>query len=296
MRPPTRRSGPTRSDGAASEIRCFPATDPPQGTAPVRLDAAGWATKYAAAGLAVLSLHSVRDGRCSCGRADCRTPGKHPRTLNGLHDASTELGRVAAWWRTSPWANVGARPHAGQVVVDVDRRTGGLEALDELTRRHGPLPPTLCARTGGGGLHYWFRHSGPIRGRLVPGIDLKGCRGYLVMPPSIHASGRRYEWLTWLPIAPAPGWLSLMIGPPPPAPRPPVVSGGRRDDGLVRAVASAPEGRRNDLLNWATYRAYERGGDPGLIAELRAAALNVGLSEDEVDRTIASAARAVSGR
>lgn len=50
------------------------------------------------------------------------------------------------------------------------------------------------------------------------------------------------------------------------------------------------------MLNWAAYRAYERGGDPGLLAEIRTAALSAGLSASEVDKTISSAAGAVSTR
>lgn len=262
------------------------------------VDLAGWACRYAAADLSVLPLHSVRDGRCSCRRVDCRTPGKHPLTLNGLHDASTEPGRVAAWWRTHPWANVGVRPRDGLVVLDVDVRSGGPAALDGLVRQHGDLPPTLTARTGSGGLHIWLRYSGPARGRLCPGVDLKTASGYLVMPPSMHACGLRYRWLARLAIAAVPGWLGELIGPP----RGWVAQGfvarptSGRGDGLVRVVACAPEGRRNDLLNWAAYRAFELGGDPGLIAEIRAAALNTGLTAGEVDRTITSAARAVTDR
>lgn len=260
------------------------------------VDLTGSAAKYAAAGFSVLPLHSVRDGRCTCGRVDCRTPGKHPLTVNGLHDASTEPGRVAAWWRTHPWANVGVRPRAGLVVLDVDPRNGGDGGLSELLSAHGDLPTTLTARTGSGGLHIWVRYSGPVRGRLCPGVDLKTSSGYLVAPPSLHASGERYRWLTRLPIAPAPEWLSRMIGPSRGrvVPRIGARPTSARGDGLVRTVANAPEGRRNAVLNWASYTAFQLGGDPGLIAEIREAALSTGLPPAEVDRTIGSAARAVS--
>ena len=39
---------------------------------------------YAAAGFRVLPIHTAPDGRCSCGKADCHSPGKHPRTEHGV--------------------------------------------------------------------------------------------------------------------------------------------------------------------------------------------------------------------
>jgi hypothetical protein len=29
---------------------------------------------------------------------------------------------------------------------------------------------------------------------LVPGIDIRADGGFIVVPPSLHASGRRYAW------------------------------------------------------------------------------------------------------
>ncbi|MCA1675613.1 MAG: bifunctional DNA primase/polymerase [Actinobacteria bacterium] len=40
----------------------------------------------------------------------------------------------------------------------------------------------------------------------VPGIDLRGDGRYVVAPPSIHASGRRYRW-DRRPIAAVPAWM-----------------------------------------------------------------------------------------
>ena len=55
-----------------------------------------WARRYAELGLPVIPLHTVRDGVCSCKeRAACTRPGKHPRTTNGVRDATTDLETVA---------------------------------------------------------------------------------------------------------------------------------------------------------------------------------------------------------
>jgi hypothetical protein len=67
-----------------------------------------------------------------------------------------------------------------------------------LIATHGPLPETPVVLTGGGGKHYYFRHPGgyikSVAAALGPGLDIKGEGGFVVAPPSLHASGRRYEW------------------------------------------------------------------------------------------------------
>ena len=243
------------------------------------------AVAYARAGLAVLPL----------------TPGgKTPLgslVPHGKDDASSDVEQVRDWWVQCPTANIGLRPTLGVVVLDVDPRDGGASALVRLTRPHGGLSPTWTAWTGGGGLHAWYRVAGPYRKRLALGVDLKGHSGYVVAPPSLHASGRRYTWANELPVAVAPRWLAeLMVQPARLLPST-VNAGvftGASDDGLVRFVAQAAEGERNSVLWWAGWRAAQRGSLASLAPALRAAALGIGLGADEIERTLASAALAVT--
>ncbi len=75
---------------------------------------------------------------------------------------------------------------------------------------------------------------------MCDGVDLKHHSGYVVMPPSLHPSGKRYVWANDLPIADAPAWLAAMVAAPPPRPLPTVTAGtfsGANDDGLVRLAA-----------------------------------------------------------
>jgi len=230
---------------------------------------------YARAGLDVLPL----------------TPGgKTPLgTLvpHGKDDASHDVEQVRDWWVQHPTANIGIRPAVGVVVLDVDPRNGGASALVELTRPHGGLSPTWTAWTGGGGLHAWYRAAGPFKAKLCDGVDLKTHTGYVVVPPSLHPSGRRYVWANDLPIAEAPAWLVAMMTAPPPRPLPTVTAGtfsGANDDGLVRLVAE-PGADRHNRLYWATRRAVEGGR---LTAELRGRLVVAAssLGEPEAQRTI----------
>src|SRR5688572_32726626 len=87
---------------------------------------------------------------------------------------------------------------SGIVVLDVDVDDGGLESLAKLERAVAPAPKTARARTGGGGIHVFFRNprGTEIRnsaGLLGPGLDVRGEGGYVVVPPSRTQSS--YQWV-----------------------------------------------------------------------------------------------------
>lgn len=268
---------------------------------PLGCDHAAWAATYAASGLPVFPLHWITDtGTCSCpSGAGCgRSAGKHPMTRKGHLDATTDAEQIRQWWQRWPLANIGARPPQGLIVLDVDVRHQGASTLLALTHQHSPLPLTLTAITGGGGLHIWLNHTGAHRGELCPGVDVKSHRGYLVVPPSRHHSGRRYAWANQAPIARAPHWVRDLLRPTPLA-RTPIpartATTGSSNAGLVRVVATATEGNRNRALYWAACRAYERHAGPDLLRDLITAAVAAGLPEREARVTINSAARTVAG-
>ncbi len=115
-------------------------------------------------------------------------------------------------------------------VVDVD--SDDAEAvLRRLEAEHDELPPTIEVITGKG-RHIYFRMPPASRvpntaGRIAPGIDTRGEHGYVLAPPSVHASGKRYCWSgdSAAAFAEAPQWLLNKItgstsgnGSKPPAP------------------------------------------------------------------------------
>lgn len=211
----------------------------------------GAAVAYAEAGIPVLPLFRPlhHDGRrvvCSCGKAECKSVGKHPvgaLVPHGVADASTGPEQVRVWWRWWRHANVGIAtgPRSGVLVLDVDPRNGGDASLAALEVQHGALPATVRARTGSGGAHILFAWPAGVErlaGKLGQGLDVKGAGGYIVVSPSLHASGGRYAWTTpRAELAPVPAWVLDALRPPapPPAPTLPV----RRDHGDVNARAVA---------------------------------------------------------
>ncbi len=160
-----------------------------------------FAQQYVRNGWKVVPLHTVADGSCSCRLGPgCKSPGKHPRLPNGVHGASSEPSQIAGWWHRWPNANVGIATgrESGVWVLDIDPRNGGDKTWEDL---QGKLPRifALTASTGGGGSHLFFRYpddQGVSNGKLGDGIDIKADGGFVVAAPSIHASGKTYEWET----------------------------------------------------------------------------------------------------
>jgi hypothetical protein len=230
------------------------------------------ALAYAAAGIPVLPL---------------KPRSKIPATAHGKDDATTDPDLITRWWGRQPRCNIGLRPPDGIVVVDVDPRNGGDVSIKDR------LPETWTAETGSGGLHIWLRvPGGPLRSSLAEGIDLKTSSGYLVAAPSVHPNGSPYRWLNHSPIAYAPGWLRQQASrPKPPPPQPFTGTVGAREAGLVRAVAEATEGSRNDILYWAACRALETGAYDHIRDSLADAARSAGLSDRSVEATLQSAER-----
>lgn len=155
-----------------------------------------------------------------CAVFPCRQRSKLPATAHGCLDASTDAAVVTAWWCAEPNYNVAVatgKP-SGLFVVDVD----SLDAeavLRELEAAHGALPPTVEAITARG-RHVYFRMPPAIdlrssAGRLGGGLDVRANGGFVLTPPSIHPSGRRYCWSVDCAgaIADAPDWLVAKLAP-----------------------------------------------------------------------------------
>jgi hypothetical protein len=277
------------------------------------------ALAYAARGFRVLPLHhpvpahsQSQPGKvgCSCGDPDCGPVGKHPRTPHGLHDATRDPDQLARWWRRSPQANIGLVTGELADVLDVDG-PAGQAALRRWATQHqlhlvGPL-----VRTGSGVHHYLAPTGASNRTGLLNYVDWRGRGGYVVAPPSRHATGVRYRWLRPFTgnLPDVPGPLRHLLGPvrqqqPPPMSR---FHTGRAGHPYGRsalqqelaAVAKAPRGRRNHTLYQAGIRLYSlaAGGildhdevHHGLLAAAEASRL---LTEEpaQTRRTLASAER-----
>jgi putative DNA primase/helicase len=268
-----------------------------------------WATWYARIGIAVLPLHwpVLRDGKiaCSCGKADCASPAKHPfgrLVPGGLRDASKDPKVLERWFRDSQ-LNIGIATGAtsGLIALDIDPRHDGEATLATLEQKHGQLPPTWRFLTGGGGEHILFRHPGHLvpnsAGKLGPGIDVRGDGGYIVAPPSRHVFGRAYAVSVdhhpdEVGLAGCPSWLLSLIR-----------SGETGDKAAMKSArdwravvgGEVSEGKRNRTIASLAGHLLRNRIDPWVTLDLLAAwnqtHCRPPLSENEVVTTVRSIAR-----
>jgi Bifunctional DNA primase/polymerase, N-terminal len=288
---------------------------------------------YASRGIPVLPLHyplshhgdlqpvgdhqsrAVGTG-CSCRDPGCGQVGKHPLgslVPHGVKDATTNRARVLAWWTRHPQANIGLATGHRFDVLDVDGPAGTQTirtfAAQQRLQSSGPL-----VRTGGGGWHFYLARTGlgnasPV---ALAHVDWRGWGGYVVAPPSRHASGHPYRWAPGRDLDTPPGRVPAVLLErlqPRQRQRPtapvhlPVAADGPGDryaraalvEELAR-VATAPVGRRNRQLWESTRNLYNlvatgtldhREVDQGLLQ----AAERCGLLADEprqTRRTLAS--------
>ena len=84
-------------------------------------------------------------------------------------------------------------------VLDIDKKNNGFETLKNLEEQLGKLPDTVTVNTGGGGIHLYFQYPNDVKitgvaNLLGDGVDTRTDNNYIVIPPSIHESGKKYEW------------------------------------------------------------------------------------------------------
>jgi hypothetical protein len=190
-----------------------------------------------------------------------------------VKDATTNRARVLAWWTRYPLANIGLATGHRFDVLDVDG-PAGTEAIRELAATHGFQGSGPLVRTGGGGWHFYLAPTGlgNVHPQGVEHVDWRGRGGYVVAPPSRHASGHPYRWAAGRDLDSPPGQAPAVLlerlqprqrqRPPWPVPLPAVADGS--DDRYARValaeelarVATAPVGQRNRQLWESTRNLY----------------------------------------
>src|SRR5262249_14843250 len=148
----------------------------------------------------------------------CAPRAKTPATGHGVLDATVDRQVIERWWHYNPDYNVGVR--TGRVsnifVVDVDR-VDAEAALRKLEAEHGVLPATVEVITARG-RHIWFKYPGGTSignsvGKIATGVDARSDNAYVLVPPSVHPSGKSYCWSvdTANALAAPPDWLIARI-------------------------------------------------------------------------------------
>ena len=287
-----------------------------------------YALFYLSFGWRPIPVHRIMpNGSCSCGRAECSAIGKHPVPA-GWQDVTKPMGEkeLRYWFGRDPQFNIGLCTGAqsgGLLYLDIDTHhadANGFNSLEKIEREHGKLPVTLTQKTGGGGEGRFFLVAPDViakiknkagRASIAPGLDLRVSGGQTVVPPSMHVSGRRYEWIDeTAEIAAAPAWfVDLCVNEtgksssttPAPAPAKKLNDHEKASrkyclaalENARQRLLEASTGTRNDALNDEAFALGTLIQHGGLYFEetrtaLHQAAISIGLGDHEAMATINS--------
>ena len=185
-------------------------------------------------------------------------PGTH-----GFKDASRDPDTIRAMFGRAGAALIGmpTGEASGFTVLDVDVKDGAQGETWLIANAHR-LPATLTSRTRSGGSHWWYRYVPGLRNsasKIAQGVDIRGCGGYIVAPPSAG-----YTWAKRLDVATMPAWIveALAVSPEPvarpSAPHRPVEYGGTAYglaalDDECRAIRNAVTGQKHHAVNKAAF-------------------------------------------
>lgn len=240
----------------------------------------------------------------------CRADNKRPHLEHGFKDASIDPDTIRAWWRRWPDAMVAAPtgPTIGAWVLDVDdpatfeTAAAGMGLSIPETRR--------CATGKGYHAHFAWDGGSPVRNAQqsakgwpfpsLPGAEVRGDGGYVILPPSRHPSGRHYAWSgNTEPSTPPAELLAIVRKVEKPAPQPAQrteTSSGRQMPSSdhpyavaalraeCAAIRAAPAGAQESTLNAAALKIGSLVGGNALSFETAAGQLvAAGLSLSSVN-------------
>ncbi|MGO1317405.1 MAG: bifunctional DNA primase/polymerase [Cellulomonadaceae bacterium] len=240
----------------------------------------------------------------------CAPGGKNPLTEHGFHDATTSLGQVEAWWRRFPAANIGMPTGAasGVVVVDVDvHGVNGYDAYRQARRAGLVNGWEALVRSPTGGRHVYYPASlaseQPSWQAGRAGIDFRGDRGYIIVPPSRRIIDGETVLYHLASLSPTPGRaldasaLRTFLDPP----RPPRSlperghSPGRTDPLKLAQWLGSERTDRNHKLFWASCVLAEEGVPYRDALDAMLTASQPDFGQREIARTVASGYKRIHG-
>lgn len=224
---------------------------------------------------------------------------KRPYMTNWLQYTRTRAtaDTVNNWFRTLSGAGVGVVTGriSGMVVLDVENYCK--EPIEEILKR---WPTRMVSRTGSGGYHLFYQYPRNIakvsnRVGIFDGADLRADGGFIVLPPTMHQCGKRYEWIERGPMGMFPqellnmqtrpttmneGWVTETLR---------GVSEGGRNDACARLAGYFfKKGLATDIVETLLMEWNERNDPPMPIREVRTTLKSIERSHTGADKQFTS--------
>lgn len=187
---------------------------------------------------------------------------KRPYMANWLQYTRTRATKdmVNNWFASLSGAGVGVVTGRISNMVVLDVESWCPVPVDELLKKY---PTQMIARSGGGGYHLFYQYPqnvGKVANRvgIFEGADLRADGGFLVLPPTMHQSGRRYEWVKRGPLGAFPmGLLDLQSRPT-----------AQGEGWITEALRGVSEGGRNDTCARLAGYFFKKGLNSDIVEAL----------------------------
>ena len=191
-----------------------------------------------------------------------RPEEKRPYMTNWLQYTKTRAPKATVdnWFTNLTGAGVGVVTGriSNMVVLDIEHDCP--YPIEDLLKRY---PTQMIARSGGGGYHLFYQYPTnqsrvSNRVRIFEGADLRADGGFIVLPPTMHPSGSRYEWIKRGPLGAFPvALLELQAQP--------KVQG---DGWITEALRGVSEGGRNDTCARLAGYFFKKGMNADIVEAL----------------------------
>lgn len=124
---------------------------------------------------------------------------KRPYMMNWLQYNHTRASKdvVENWFNNLSGAGIGVVTGKISNIVVLDVESYCKIPLEELLKRY---PTQMYSKTGSGGYHLYFTYPRGVtkinnRVGIFEGADLRADGGFIVLPPTTHPNGNKYEWI-----------------------------------------------------------------------------------------------------
>lgn len=129
---------------------------------------------------------------------------KYNFSIKDFRKTIRSVEAVEHMWGLCAKANISAptsQKYNNWIIIDIDVKNGvnGVEKIKQIIKDNNLLlPDTAVAKSGSGGFHCYYRNTRETTvdssdGRKL-GIDIRAEKAYIILPPSIHFSGKQYSW------------------------------------------------------------------------------------------------------
>lgn len=191
-----------------------------------------------------------------------RPEEKRPFMTNWLQYTKTKAPKamVETWFNHLTGAGVGVVTGRISNMIVLDIESNCPYPIEELLKKY---PTQMVAKSGGGGYHLFYQYPTSQlrvsnRVRIFEGADLRADGGFIVLPPTMHPSGNRYEWVKRGPLGAFPMALLELQSQP-------RVQG---EGWITEALRGVSEGGRNDTCARLAGYFFKKGINSDIVEAL----------------------------